>query len=148
MVDISEKDISYRKATAYGFISTSESVLVQLEQGYNKKGDILATARIGGIMAAKRTWELIPLCHQIMLTNVNISFEIPPDKIGIGCTCTVICNGKTGVEMEALTGVSTALLTIYDMCKAVDHSMIITDIHLEYKKGGKSGEFYFEGDNK
>ena len=147
IVDITDKEPSVRTAEAYGFIRASEAVLDQIGQISNKKGDILAAARIAGIMAAKHTWELIPLCHQIMLTNVSIRFEVIREKSGIACTCTVTCNGKTGVEMEALVGVSTALLTIYDMCKSADHNMIMTDIHLVSKKGGKSGDFNFKGDN-
>lgn len=147
MVDISEKDATVRTAEAYGIITASEEVIAQIDQISNKKGDILAAARIAGIMAAKRTWELIPLCHQLMLTDVKIHFEVLREKSSIGCTCTVKCSGKTGVEMEALVGVSTALLTIYDMCKSADHNMIMTDIHLVSKKGGKSGDFNFKGDN-
>ena len=146
IVDITDKEPSVRTAEAYGFIRASEAVLDQVGQISNKKGDILAAARITGIMAAKRTWELIPLCHQIMLTNVGISFEVIREKNGIACTCTVTCNGRTGVEMEALVGVSTALLTIYDMCKSADHNMVMTDIHLLSKKGGRSGDFYFKGE--
>jgi cyclic pyranopterin phosphate synthase len=146
IVDITDKEPSVRTAEAYGFIRASEAVLDQIVQISNKKGDILAAARIAGIMAAKHTWELIPLCHQIMLTNVGIRFEVIWEKSGIACTCTVTCNGKTGVEMEALVGVSTALLTIYDMCKSADHNMVMTDIQLLSKKGGRSGDFCFKGD--
>ena len=109
----------------------------------NKKGDVLATARIAGIMAVKNTSSTIPLCHTILIDKSSVDFDIDYDNNKIQATCIVSCTGKTGVEMEALHGVSVALLTIYDMCKAIDKSMVIEDIHLVEKKGGKSGDFKF-----
>lgn len=108
-----------------------------------KKGDVLGVAQIAGIMAAKKNAELIPLCHTLLLTSVKLNLELLPETREVRAECTVKCEGKTGVEMEALTGVSVALLTVYDMCKAVDKRMTIGDIHLVEKHGGKSGDFYF-----
>lgn len=144
MVDISDKEKTHRTAIACGFIHMNDEVVSQIASGSNKKGDILAAARIAGIMAAKRTWELIPLCHQIMLTKVTIDFSLDSEKSGLKCVCTAVSEGQTGVEMEALTGVSTALLTVYDMCKSADRSMTIGDIRLVRKSGGKSGTYIGE----
>lgn len=151
MVDVTEKAVTAREAQAEGFIGMSPECYEKLLQGDMKKGDVLSVARVAGIMGAKRTSELIPLCHIINLTKVSIDFEpgtaplSPKEGLKyIRTLCTVKCEGKTGVEMETLTGVSAALLTVYDMCKAVDRAMEITDIHLLRKKGGKSGEYIRE----
>lgn len=139
MVDISEKKITARTAAASGIIRMSDEALSAAAEGKMPKGDVFSTARIAGIMAAKKTCELIPLCHQINLSHVTIDFEICPDEGYIRCECRVKLEAKTGAEMEALTGVSTALLTVYDMCKAIDKHMVIDDVHLVEKTGGKSG---------
>ncbi len=141
MVDVTAKEETLRYARATGRIRVGEEVLRVVEEGSAAKGDVLGTARIAGIMAAKKTPELIPLCHPLLLTKVSVDFQVCPDSKEILCTCEVRISGKTGVEMEALTGVSVALLTIYDMCKAVDKTMEISDIRLEEKSGGKSGTF-------
>ena len=119
----------------------SREVYEAVEAGTVKKGDVLGTARIAGIMATKRTPELIPMCHPLMLTNAAVDFELFPEIPAIDAVCTVKLTGQTGVEMEALTGVTTALLTIYDMCKALDKGMQITDVRLLMKSGGKSGTY-------
>lgn len=139
MVDIGDKFESKRKAVAEGFISMNEECYTLLKNGGHKKGDVLSAARIAGIMGAKKTSELIPLCHIIGLTGVRLDFELIDEKNRVHALCTAETVGRTGVEMEALTGVSTALLTIYDMCKAVDKSMTISGIRLLKKQGGKSG---------
>ena len=139
MVNVGEKQITSRTAQAEAKLRMQPETLRKLLSSELKKGDALATARIAGIMAAKRTWELIPLCHILNLTKVAVDFEKEPDRRRIRAVCTVRCTGRTGVEMEALTGVTAALLTVYDMCKAVDRSMEISDIHLVHKEGGKSG---------
>ena len=141
MVDVSEKEVTHRIATACGKIMVSQEILASIKENTNKKGDVLAVARVAGIMAAKRTSELIPLCHLLMLTKCTIDFTINEEEKYIEAICTVKTDGKTGVEMEALTGVQIALLTIYDMCKAMNKKMVITDVHLLAKSGGKSGEF-------
>ena len=141
MVDVSEKEVTHRIATACGKIMVSQEILASIKENTNKKGDVLAVARVAGIMAAKRTSELIPLCHLLMLTKCTVDFTINEEENYIEASCTVKTDGKTGVEMEALTGVQIALLTIYDMCKAIDKKMVITDVHLLSKSGGKSGEF-------
>ena len=141
MVDVSDKEITHRTATACGKIIVGQEILESIKENTNKKGDVLAVARVAGIMAAKRTSELIPLCHLLMLTKCTIDFTINEEDKYIEAICTVKTDGKTGVEMEALTGVQIALLTIYDMCKAIDKKMVITDVHLLSKSGGKSGEF-------
>lgn len=114
-----------------------------VKEGSAKKGDVLGVARVAGIMATKRTADLIPLCHVLALTKCAVDFTLADESHSITARCTVQCEGKTGVEMEALTGVSTALLTVYDMCKAMDKRMVISDIHLCEKQGGKSGDFVF-----
>jgi cyclic pyranopterin phosphate synthase len=144
MVDVSEKEITHRQAVAQGQIRVSDAVMHAVVTGTAKKGDVLGVARVAGIMAAKRTSELIPMCHPLFLTKCAIEFEIEEANGIIRAICTVKTDGKTGVEMEALTGVSATLLTIYDMCKAVDKSMIMEDIHLVSKCGGKSGVFTYE----
>ena len=141
MVDVFEKEVTHRTATACGKIIVGQEILASIKENTNKKGDVLAIARVAGIMAAKRTSELIPLCHLLMLTKCTIDFTINEEDKYIEAICTVKTDGKTGVEMEALTGVQIALLTIYDMCKAIDKKMVITDVHLLAKSGGKSGEF-------
>ena len=141
MVDVSDKDDTRREATAEGVIRMSRACFDKAATGTLEKGDVLGTARIAGIMGAKKTPELIPLCHILNLTKVSVAFELNPDACEIRAVCTAKTVGKTGVEMEALTGVSCALLTIYDMCKAVDKTMEIGQIRLVRKSGGKSGEF-------
>ncbi len=148
MVDISEKQDTQREATAVGTILVSQKVLDAILQGTAKKGDVLGVARIAGIMAVKRTAELIPLCHTLPLQNCSLTFAAEEDQCGIKALCTVKTMGKTGVEMEALTGVSVALLTIYDMCKAIDKNMVIHEIHLVEKSGGKSGDYHFGKENQ
>ena len=140
MVDVSQKADTERVAVAEGFVSMLPETLALIEQGEAKKGDVLATARIAGIMAAKRTWELIPMCHPLLLTHVAVGFAPNEAEDLIEIIATVKTTGKTGVEMEALTAVAVAALTIYDMCKAVDRAMHITNIRLVRKSGGKSGE--------
>ena len=141
MVDVGEKADTRREAVARGSIFMSPECFERGQQGAMKKGDVLAVARVAGIMGAKKTWELIPLCHVLNLTKLAVEFEMKEENHEIQAVCTACTTGKTGVEMEALTGVSVALLTIYDMCKAVDKSMEIGAVYLEKKTGGKSGEF-------
>ena len=143
MVDVSGKENTKRIAVAAGEIRMSTECFRKVTAGDMKKGDVLGVARIAGIMGAKKTSELIPLCHILQLTKVEIAFRFPGEN-RIEAVCTTKTMGKTGVEMEALTGVSTALLTIYDMCKAVDRSMEIGQIRLLEKSGGKSGTFLRE----
>lgn len=147
MVDVTDKKVTERQATAAGRIRLSEKAFRCVKDGTAAKGDVLGVARIAGIMAAKKTGELIPMCHPLMLTKVTIDFKLFDEVSEIEASCTAKLSGQTGVEMEALTGVNVALLTIYDMCKAVDKEMVITDIHLLEKTGGKSGHFIF-GKNK
>ena len=142
MVDVSGKNVTRRTARAAGKIRVSSGVMNAVLGGSAEKGDVLGVARIAGIMAAKKTSELIPLCHLLPLDSVRISFECDKEAGTISAECTVSNTGKTGVEMEALTGVSVSLLTIYDMCKAIDKRMEIGDIRLIEKHGGKSGDFY------
>jgi cyclic pyranopterin monophosphate synthase len=141
MVDVSDKAATRRSATAQGRIRMLPATLAIIEQGSAKKGDVLGIARIAGIQAAKKTSDLIPLCHPIALTRVAMSFELEPATHSVLCHATAECTGPTGVEMEALTAVQVALLTIYDMCKAADRGMTITDVTLLEKHGGKSGSF-------
>ena len=141
MVDVSAKETSSRTALAKGIISMSGETMKAVLGGTAKKGDVLAVARIGGIMAAKRCAELIPLCHPLNFDKCAIDFSVDEKKNEIEAACTVKLSGKTGAEMEALTGVSVALLTIYDMCKAIDRAMVIGNIRLCEKSGGKSGHF-------
>lgn len=144
MVDVSGKEVTSRTTSAVGRISMSGDCFDMVTQGRAKKGDVLGVAKVAGIMAAKRTGELIPLCHHLNLTGTEVTFRLLPEDRSIEAVCTVQCDGRTGVEMEALTGVSAALLTVYDMCRAADKRMVISDIHLVEKHGGKSGDFYFE----
>lgn len=139
MVDISKKAETAREAIAEGRISMNQECFDQLKAGSIGKGDVLGVARIAGIMGAKKTSELIPLCHLLSLTKAEIDFELEDETCSVRTICTVLTTGKTGVEMEALTGVQIALLTIYDMCKAVDKGMEMNGIHLCQKSGGKSG---------
>ena len=143
MVDVSGKDITKRTATAQGVISVSREVMDAVIGKKIKKGDVLTVAQIAGIMGTKRTSDLIPMCHPLSLNNAGVTFDIDEEACTITAVCTAVCEEKTGVEMEALTGVSVALLTIYDMCKSIDKRMVISDIHLVEKSGGKSGEFRF-----
>ena len=139
MVDVSEKPVTAREATARGSITMNADAFAAVQSGTVKKGDVLGVARIAGIMAVKRTSDLIPLCHPLPLAKISIEFNLLPQRQAVEALCTVKTSGVTGVEMEALTGVSTALLTIYDMCKAVDKGMELGEIHLVKKSGGKSG---------
>ena len=141
MVDISGKDITARKAVAEGIIRMSRECFEMVKTGGHKKGDVLGAARIAGIMGAKKTSELIPLCHNIGLTSVSIDFEMLEGECAVKAVCSVSCEGRTGAEMEALTGVNIALLTVYDMCKAVDRAMTMDGICLRAKSGGKSGDY-------
>jgi cyclic pyranopterin phosphate synthase len=141
MVDVGHKASTRRVAVATGSIVMLASTLARIESGTAKKGDVLGIARIAGIQGAKKTSDLIPLCHPIGLTRVAVEFEVVSASCRVVCTATAEVNGQTGVEMEALTAVQVALLTIYDMCKAVDRGMTITDVKLLEKHGGKSGSF-------
>ncbi len=141
MVDVSAKPATHRVAVARGRIRMEPTTLQRVTEGTAKKGDVLGVARIAGIQAAKKTSDLIPLCHPLALTRVAIEFEIEPKTASVACQCTAETVGPTGVEMEALTAVQVALLTIYDMCKAVDRGMTITDVGLAEKRGGKSGRW-------
>lgn len=141
MVDVGEKKQTHRMAVCEGTITMQTKTLEKILHGDHKKGDVLGIARIAGIMAAKKTSDLIPLCHPLMLTHVDINFTPSTDNSSIYCTCQVETHAQTGVEMEALTAIQVALLTIYDMCKAVDRGMTMTNIRLIEKKGGKSGHW-------
>lgn len=144
MVDVTEKEKSLREASAGGFVHMNPETLALVREGRIKKGDVLSVAQVAGIMAAKRTHELIPMCHPLQITGADISFRLSDSPCGIRIRSTVRCIGETGVEMEALTAASVAALTVYDMCKAVQRDMCITDIKLLRKSGGKSGEFIAE----
>ena len=144
MVDVSEKHVTSRSATAKAQVLMLPNTLALILGGTAKKGDVLATARIAGIMAAKKTHELIPLCHPLLISKVSVDFMADEKSSSIEITATVRVEGKTGVEMEALTACSIAALTLYDMCKAVDRGMKITDLRLTEKSGGKSGTFTAE----
>lgn len=141
MVDVSGKEVTERAAVAEGTIRMNREAYTAIVTRTAKKGDVLSVAQVAGIMAAKRTWELIPLCHPLALNKCEITFVVDPQRMAVTAACTVRVSGRTGVEMEALTGVSVALLTIYDMCKAVDRYMEIGEIRLLQKSGGKSGKF-------
>ena len=144
MVDVSDKHVTSRSATAKAQVLMLPETLALILGGTAKKGDVLATGRIAGIMAAKKTHELIPLCHPLLITKVSVDFVADEKTSSIEVTATVRVEGKTGVEMEALTACSVAALTLYDMCKAVDRGMKITDLRLTEKSGGKSGTFTAE----
>jgi cyclic pyranopterin phosphate synthase len=145
MVDVGAKDVTQRSATAEGFVAMQPETLALIESGTAKKGDVLATARIAGIMAAKRTHDLIPLCHPLMLTKATVDFTPQSQPSGLRIEATVAVTGQTGVEMEALTAVSVACLTIYDMLKAVDRGMSFGGIRLLQKTGGRSGHYHAGG---
>lgn len=141
MVDVSDKKSTTREAVAKGTITMDRATLKTIEKGTNKKGDVLAVAQVAGIQAAKRTSDLIPLCHPLALSSVKVDLEIDREESAVHITATCKLVGQTGVEMEALTAVSVAALTIYDMCKAIDRAMHISNIRLVKKSGGKSGTF-------
>ena len=141
MVDVGDKSATHRTAIAGGSIHMQAQTLAMIVEGGHKKGDVLGIARIAGIMASKRTADLVPLCHPLALTHVEIEFDTVSEDNRIDCTVTVETRGQTGVEMEALTAVQVALLTIYDMCKAVDKGMVMDNIRLLEKRGGKSGHW-------
>jgi cyclic pyranopterin phosphate synthase len=141
MVDVSEKQVTTRVAVASGRVSMLPDTVQLIQSGMAKKGDVIATARIAGIMAAKRTHELIPLCHPLAISKITVDLEINEPDNAVDVTASVKVEGKTGVEMEALTAVSVACLTVYDMVKAVDRGIIISDVKLIEKQGGKSGHF-------
>ncbi len=141
MVDVSEKDITDRIANAAAWVKMRPETLDLVAQGSAKKGDVLGVARLAGIMGAKRTSDLIPLCHPLPITKVALNLELDPDLPGVRISATVKTSGQTGVEMEALTAASTAALTVYDMLKAVDRAMEIGGIHVTLKDGGKSGRY-------
>ncbi len=144
MVDVGDKSVTERIAVARGAVEMKQETLRLIREGNMKKGDVLGTARVAGIMAAKRTWELIPLCHPLQIDKVSVDFRFDEERSRVEIEATVKCHGKTGVEMEALTAVGVAALTIYDMAKAVERTMRITDIRLVRKEGGKSGTFVAE----
>lgn len=143
MVDVSDKPVTHRTAIATGAIQVGAGIMERLTAGTVAKGDVLGVARVAGIMSVKHTSDLVPMCHPLPITKCTIDFELEKEKGIIRTFCTVKTDGKTGVEMEALTGVQVTLLTIYDMCKAIDKHMVLTDIHLVEKTGGKSGDFLF-----
>jgi cyclic pyranopterin phosphate synthase len=144
MVDIADKAVTHRVAVARGTITMKPETLALVRDGTAKKGDVIGIARIAAIQGAKRTADLIPLCHPIPITRVNVDLDIDEGASAVHCTATVECDGKTGVEMEALTAVQVGLLTVYDMCKAVDRGMVIQRVQLLEKHGGKSGSFVAE----
>lgn len=139
MVNVVQKDDTIREAVAKGIIRMKADTIKLIKEGLIKKGDVLSVAQVGGIMGAKKTWELIPMCHNIFITGADIKFYVQEEEIEIQATVTTV--GKTGVEMEALTAVNIAALTIYDMCKAVDKDMIIDNVRIIKKSGGKSGDY-------
>ncbi|MCR5485852.1 MAG: cyclic pyranopterin monophosphate synthase MoaC [Clostridiales bacterium] len=141
MVDVTDKDITKREAVAEGYIYLNEETLSLIKGGKIKKGDVFSVAKVAGIMAAKRTFETIPMCHPLLLTGVDMEFECFTSPCRVQITSKVRCRGETGVEMEALNAVSVAALTVYDMCKAVQKDMEISGIRLVSKSGGKSGDY-------
>lgn len=144
MVDVSGKNVTFRTAVAAGSIRVGAEIMAAVKDGNIKKGDVLGVARVAGIMGVKRTSDLVPMCHPLPIQKCSIDYELNEEEGIIQAFCTVKTEGKTGVEMEALTGVQVTLLTIYDMCKAIDKHMVMSDIHLIEKTGGKSGTFRFE----
>ena len=144
MVDVTEKAVTHRAAVAAGEVHMTPDTLAHIKNGTMKKGDVLAVAQVAGIQAAKHNWELIPMCHPLPLTGIDITFHLSDDPCMVEIQATVSCTGVTGVEMEALTAVSVAALTIYDMCKAAQKDMHITNIRLLRKSGGKSGDYIAE----
>lgn len=141
MVDVGDKEVTRRQAVAEGWILMQAATLARIAAGTHAKGDVLGVARLAGIMGAKRTADLIPLCHPLSLTRVVVNLTPQPDRNAVHCQATVETLGRTGVEMEALTAVQVALLTVYDMCKAMDRGMTLTDIRLLEKAGGRSGHW-------
>lgn len=146
MVDVSEKEVTKRVAIAKGSIMVNEEIMKAVKGGTVKKGDVLGVARVAGIMAVKNTSSLIPMCHPLMIQKCSVDFELDETNHTITTICEVKVDGKTGVEMEALTGASVALLTIYDMCKAIDKGMVMKEVYLVEKSGGKSG--HYQSDKK
>ena len=144
MVDVGEKPISERTAVAAGSVLVNEKTFALIRSGGMKKGDVLTTAQIAGIMGAKRTSEVIPMCHPVAVNGINLALSLNEERYAVEITAEVSCDGRTGVEMEALTAVSIAALTVYDMCKAVQKDMVITDIRLLRKTGGVHGDFVRE----
>ena len=145
MVDVSSKEDTKRIAVAKGTIKMHANTIAHVINNDIKKGNVLTVSKVAGIMAAKNTSTLIPMCHPLLLTGVDVTFDVNQQDASITVTSTVKTKGNTGVEMEALTAVNVTLLTIYDMCKAIDKKMVITDVHLVSKSGGKSGDFSYEG---
>lgn len=144
MVDVSGKEPTFRTAVAVGSIFVGKEIMEAVAGGNVKKGDVLGVARVAGIMAVKKTSELVPMCHPLPIQKCSVDYELDEEQSVIRVFCTVKTEGKTGVEMEALTGVQVTLLTIYDMCKAISKRMVMNDIHLVEKTGGKSGGFLYE----
>ena len=144
MVDVGEKPISQRVAVAAGRVLVNEKTFALIQSGGMKKGDVLSVAQVAGIMGAKRTPDLIPMCHPVMVDGINMELSLNGHRKSIEIKATVTCDGKTGVEMEALTAVSTAALAVYDMCKAVQKDIVITDIRLLSKTGGVHGDYFRE----
>lgn len=141
MVDVGDKDVTHREAVARGFVYMSESTLERLIDGEVEKGDVSQVARIAGVMGGKKTSDLVPLCHPLPLEDIDLDFRARPDEQALEIRAVASCHAKTGVEMEALTAVSVAALTVYDMCKSVDSAMHVGDVHLAEKTGGQSGDF-------
>ncbi len=146
MVDVGEKPISERTAVAAGSVLVNKKTFALIRSGGMKKGDVLTTAQIAGIMVAKHTSEVIPMCHPVAVNGINLALSLNEERYAVEITAEVSCDGRTGVEMEALTAVSIAALTVYDMCKAVQKDMVITDIRLLRKTGGVHGDFIREGE--
>ena len=144
MVDVTDKAVTRRTATAMARVCVNENTFALIQSGGMKKGDVLTVAQIAGIMGAKRTPDLIPMCHPVQINGADLTLELDEARCSVEIRATVTCDGRTGVEMEALTAVSTAALTVYDMCKAVQKDMVISDIRLLSKTGGVHGEFYRE----
>lgn len=147
MVDVSEKDVTKREAVAYSRMVMEKETLARIREGRVAKGDVLAVAQVAGVMAAKKTWEIIPMCHPLPLTGIDIRFSFADERT-LEIEAAVKTTGKTGVEMEALTAASVAALTVYDMCKAMDKAMVIESTGLLRKTGGKSGDFTREDNSK
>ena len=146
MVDVGEKPVTVRKAVAAGRVLVSRETFALIQSGCMKKGDVLTVAQIAGVMGAKRTPDLIPMCHPILIDGINLELSLDEERCSVEIQATVSCDGRTGVEMEALTAVSTAALTVYDMCKAVQKDMVITDIRLLQKTGGIHGDYEREAE--
>lgn len=144
MVDVGEKPLSRRSATAAGRVLVNEGTFALIRSGGMKKGDVLTVAQIAGVMGAKRTPDLIPMCHPLLMDGIDLKLSLDEQRLSVEIQATVTCDGRTGVEMEALTAVSTAALTVYDMCKAVQKDMVITDIRLLRKSGGVHGDFILD----